>query len=227
MDLGEKIRKARLEAGLSQRQLCGEDITRNMLSLIEHGTAKPSMKTLRCLSQRLGKPISYFLEDGAGDPSELAQSGENLRRAEEALSQGKAIYAAQLLEQVTAPRLLREKLLLFARIPGADLKKISENLPSLDEELLLRAEAALISGDPGRCHTLLDACDDREAPRRLLLMGRLHMAQGDWAKAAACLEAAEEAYPEAIPMLEACFRELGDYKRAYEYACKQKQGGMP
>ena len=43
MELGEKILQARLEAGLSQRQLCGEEITRNMLSLIEHGNAKPSM----------------------------------------------------------------------------------------------------------------------------------------------------------------------------------------
>ena len=27
MELGEKLRSARLEAGLSQRQLCGEEIT--------------------------------------------------------------------------------------------------------------------------------------------------------------------------------------------------------
>ena len=35
MTLGEKIRQARLEAGLSQRQLCGGEVTRNMLSQIE------------------------------------------------------------------------------------------------------------------------------------------------------------------------------------------------
>ena len=40
MELGEKIRQARLEAGLSQRALCGDVITRNMLSQIE--TALPS-----------------------------------------------------------------------------------------------------------------------------------------------------------------------------------------
>ena len=34
MELGQKIRAARLEAGLSQRELCGDIITRNMLSLI-------------------------------------------------------------------------------------------------------------------------------------------------------------------------------------------------
>ena len=222
MDLGEKIRQARLEAGLSQRQLCGEEITRNMLSLIEHGTAKPSMKTLRYLSLQLGKPISYFLEDGAEDPADLIQSSEALRQAAEALEEGKFIYSAQLLEQVSSPLLCREKLLLLSRIPGADLKKISEELPSLDDELLLRSEAALISGDTLRCQQLLDVCEDRETPRWLLLMGKLHIAQSHWSEAAACLEKAEAACPETIPLLEICFRELGDFRRAYEYACKQK-----
>jgi len=58
MELGDKLRQARIEAGLSQRQLCGEEITRNMLSLIENGSAKPSMKTLQYLAGRLGKTVS-------------------------------------------------------------------------------------------------------------------------------------------------------------------------
>ena len=65
MELGEKLRQARMEAGLSQRQLCGDFITRNMLSLIENGSAQPSMDTLRVLSARLGKPMGYFLEEQA------------------------------------------------------------------------------------------------------------------------------------------------------------------
>ena len=65
MELGEKILAARQAAGLSQRQLCGDTITRNMLSQIEHGTAKPSMATLKILAERLGKPMSYFLEEEA------------------------------------------------------------------------------------------------------------------------------------------------------------------
>ena len=63
MELGEKLRLTRLEAGLSQRALCGDEITRNMLSRIENGAARPSMKTLGCLAARLGKPVSYFLEE--------------------------------------------------------------------------------------------------------------------------------------------------------------------
>ena len=63
MALGERIKTARLEKGLSQRQLCGDTITRNMLSLIENGSAKPSMDTLQFLAARLEKPIGYFLEE--------------------------------------------------------------------------------------------------------------------------------------------------------------------
>ena len=65
MELGQKLKQARLDAGLSQRQLCGEEITRNMLSLIENGSARPSMDTLTYLAGRLGKPVGYFLEEDA------------------------------------------------------------------------------------------------------------------------------------------------------------------
>lgn len=63
MEIGQKLKQARLDAGLSQRQLCGNVITRNMLSQIENGSARPSMDTLRYLAGVLGKPISYFLEE--------------------------------------------------------------------------------------------------------------------------------------------------------------------
>lgn len=63
MELGQRIRQARQEAGLSQRQLCQDLITRNMLSQIENGSAKPSMDTLQNLAIRLGRPVGYFLDE--------------------------------------------------------------------------------------------------------------------------------------------------------------------
>jgi transcriptional regulator with XRE-family HTH domain len=65
MELGQRLKQARLASGLSQRQLCGDVITRNMLSQIENGSARPSMDTLRYLASRLEKPMGYFLEDQA------------------------------------------------------------------------------------------------------------------------------------------------------------------
>ena len=65
MELSQKLKQARLDAGLSQKALCGDRITRNMLSQIENGSARPSMDTLRFFADRLGKPISFFLEEQA------------------------------------------------------------------------------------------------------------------------------------------------------------------
>ena len=79
MLLGEKIKAARLEAGLSQRQLCGDVITRNMLSQIENGSAAPSMTTLQYLAGQLGKSVSYFLQEQAVDspnPALMQQARE-------------------------------------------------------------------------------------------------------------------------------------------------------
>ena len=63
MELGKRLKEVRLSLGLSQRELCGDEITRNMLSRIENGSARPSMDTLKYLAARLGKPVSYFLEE--------------------------------------------------------------------------------------------------------------------------------------------------------------------
>ncbi len=58
--IGEKIKEQRLKKGLTQRELAGDKITRNMLSLIESGNASPSIPTLLYISERLGTPIAYF-----------------------------------------------------------------------------------------------------------------------------------------------------------------------
>lgn len=63
MDLGQALRQARLDSGMSQRELCGNKISRNMLSQIENGTAHPSMETLTYLAEKLGKPVGYFLDE--------------------------------------------------------------------------------------------------------------------------------------------------------------------
>ena len=61
--LGEKVREARRELHLTQSALCGDYMTRNMLSRIETGDINPSLETLRFLSERLGVPAGYLLSD--------------------------------------------------------------------------------------------------------------------------------------------------------------------
>ena len=267
MELGEKIRAARLDAGLSQRQLCGDAITRNMLSQIENGAARPSMDTLRYLAERLGRTVSYFLEEEAvTSPNQAAMAQARsafaagnyafaldhlehykapdpvfdpeyhlllalclMELSKQAAAERRLPYAAELLEQAAAagcrtpyytPALERERLLLLAAVSPAPS---AAALPRDDRELLLRAEAALAEKDYSRCAACLDAAWDRETPRWHWLRGEAEFGVNNYHAAAEHYHAAEAALPrESAPRLEACYRELGDFRLAYEYACKQR-----
>lgn len=63
MNIGSKVKQLRVSAGLTQAQLAGEKITRNMLSAIESEKASPSLETLSYLSERLGVPTSFLISD--------------------------------------------------------------------------------------------------------------------------------------------------------------------
>lgn len=61
MNIGEKIKKLRLEKFMTQAELAGNQITRNMLSLIEKGKAVPSLQTLIYLADKLKVSAGYLL----------------------------------------------------------------------------------------------------------------------------------------------------------------------
>ena len=59
--LGRRIKEARLAKKMTQNEVVGNFITRNMLSQIESGTASPSIKTLEYLSQVLEIPVDQLM----------------------------------------------------------------------------------------------------------------------------------------------------------------------
>lgn len=59
--LGARIRKARLEQGLTQEKLAGPEFTKGYVSALERGAVRPSLKALEVFSNRLSIPISDFL----------------------------------------------------------------------------------------------------------------------------------------------------------------------
>jgi transcriptional regulator with XRE-family HTH domain len=61
--LGERLREARVAAGLSQAQLGAPYFTRAHVSAIELGKIRPAMRSLEHIAQKLSKPASYFFED--------------------------------------------------------------------------------------------------------------------------------------------------------------------
>ena len=265
MELGQRIRQARLEKGLSQRQLCGDTITRNMLSLIENGSAKPSMDTLCALAARLDKPVGYFLEESTtfspngecilqartAPPDaalEILKSNQKpdplfdpeyslltalacMRLAEQAIEENRLLLAANYLEQASqagaatvyyTPELEARRLVLCHRAKTDSASALAAQLPDNTSELMLRAQAALEAGDAPRCAALLDAVTHRNA-QWYFLRGEACLQQQQYAAAVPYFQQAEPTLAAAVyPRLELCFRELEDYKHAYEYACKQK-----
>lgn len=63
MNIGRKIKELRTKKLMTQAELAGDVITRNMLSCIENGSAQPSLGTLRHIASKLGVPVGYLLAD--------------------------------------------------------------------------------------------------------------------------------------------------------------------
>lgn len=237
MTLGQRIAQARQEAGLSQRQLAGDAITRNMLSCLEHDTAAPSLATLRYLSERLGKPLSWLLgEDGPSEAVAAFRAGDwrrclerltgaekqwlepiaRLRAAEAAIEEGRMPYALTLLEGLEGsesplfgPELWRKAQILQCRC--GNCSPIPE-----DDALLLQAQTALASGRYADAERYLAARDDR-GPRWEYLMAECRFRTGDYAAAREHYHRCED-HCDVRQRLEICCRELGDYQMAYYYA---------
>ncbi len=258
MDLGGKIKAARLEKGLSQRQLCGEHMTRNMLSQIENGSARPSMKTLGYLAQQLGKPVSYFLEeqsavfpnqqwvnraktalalgdlaemrlalDGFQEPDpqffeerQLLEYHWHVQRAKQALEENmipygvKLLYRALELDGLYITSDLRYRCRVLLGLAGENIR-----LECDTDALLVRARQC---ADPKRRLEILAASDEKDGEDWNRLQADALFTLRRYEEAAAAYRLAQQDM-DTYSKLEICYRELGDYKRAYEYACKQRR----
>lgn len=265
MELGQRLRQARLEAGLSQRQLCADTVTRNMLSQIENGQARPSMDTLCRLAKRLGRPVSFFLGESAEESGNAAclqrayaadaaevpailrdyrapdeandaqryflEASARMTLARRALSRGNTGQAREELAQVRAlgektklytEQTERARILLCYEADADTPQALSSALPTLDTELLLRADAALREQKYDRCIALVQAMETPTAKGRFF-MGEALLAQGKYREAIACYQDAEAEMPLTVyRRLEECYRAVEDYKQAYFYACKQR-----
>ncbi len=78
IDLGKRIKEARIAKKMTQSEVVGTFITRNMLSQIESGAAMPSIKTLEYLSKVLELPITLLVDDESNDPIEALLTAKRL-----------------------------------------------------------------------------------------------------------------------------------------------------
>lgn len=243
MSLGQRILQARQELSLSQRELaqcCG--ITRNMLSVLEHDRALPSLQTLLDLSAALKRSVSWLLEEERGaldafragdyrrclelcrEPDWLTCAAL-LRSAEAALEEDRIPYAVELLERLDGV-FLQDDLFLPEFGRRAALARLRCGLSatvSEDALLTVKARQALEEGRCTDAERYLWAQDDRDEGWHLL-MGKCLMARKAWQEAAEHLLRCGET-GEVCALLETCYRELEDYKLAYYYAKRSLRSG--
>ena len=201
MELGQKIRQVREAAGLSQRQICGDTITRNMLSRIENGSVRPSMTTLTFLAERLNKPVSFFLdEDTVTSPNlermmaaracfksrDYTAAAEQLlsyEEPDETFAWEKNLLLAKCY-LVLAARAIRESRLPYATELLQKAGEAGGNTPYFGPELERERCLLLAQTEAAVC---LPA-DDRE----LLLRAKKALAEDNPARAGNYLDAAED-----------------------------------
>ena len=81
----QRIRQARLEAGLSLRAVAGEEISPTFIHFVERGISRPSRPVLALIARRTGKPIGYFTTQHSDvQPASQDLAGELARAAEHA-----------------------------------------------------------------------------------------------------------------------------------------------
>src|SRR5438045_6834086 len=71
--LGRRIRRIRTDRGMSLAKVVRDDFSRAFLNQVEMGKARPSIRLLRVIAERLGTEVEYLLEGHeAGVERELA-----------------------------------------------------------------------------------------------------------------------------------------------------------
>ena len=290
MNLGEKIKAARLERHMTQKDVVGDYITRNMLSKIENGSATPSVKTLEYLAGALGLPAGYFMTESGGDELtpgcvadarayfkqgqyeaciqvldtleldggyrdevNLLQARAKIGMSKKAMADGRYEEAIRLAREsiqhndrslYVSAAFRTEALLLIARctmdLEGDFSKALDEYQTAYQDQglgefyRLTMAEYHIGQGDMAAAKREMDSIarlSDTSKPVYLMLQGSIELKDKQFEAAAKQLEKAEQLarttgsnyfMSSLYAMLEHCYRELGDYRMAYTYACKQR-----
>jgi tetratricopeptide (TPR) repeat protein len=130
--LGLRIRKARMELGISLAAVAQKDFSRAFLNQIELGRARPSTRTLQIIAERLHRPVEYFLQD-----PEISTTAVELRLAEAAtrLRRGDGETACEMMQELLRKPQLGPELRTRAQIVLAEallkLRMIAEAIEVL------------------------------------------------------------------------------------------------
>jgi len=141
--LGIRIRKARMELGLSLAAVAQSDFSRAFLNQIELGRSRPSTRILQVIAERLHRPVEYFLQDPQNSASalefRLAEAGTRIR-------QGDGERARRLMTELLAlPQIAPELRARAQLVLGEALLKLRA-IPEAIEVLQVAIKASETNG---------------------------------------------------------------------------------
>src|SRR5262249_48286514 len=91
--VGERVRRLRMAAGLSQTELAGGRFSKEYVSQIERGKTRPTTETLAWLAERLDADASFLLS---------GISAADRYRLEAVLARGEALVEQHRYEEAAA-----------------------------------------------------------------------------------------------------------------------------
>lgn len=117
LKIGERIRQARLERGLSQGDLESRTgLLRCYLSRVENGHTEPSLQTLVRLATALDMPLVAFFEEGPNEHSLPSPANAGAATPLPQLSEEQMAFLVQMRQYAGAlTEGNRQKVLLLAR----------------------------------------------------------------------------------------------------------------
>jgi len=81
LNISQKIRYARTEAGLSQKDLAAQlQLSDKAVSSYEVGRAQPGIEVLRDIGQATGRPVTYFIDDEGVEEIDFAVKIKNIEK---------------------------------------------------------------------------------------------------------------------------------------------------
>src|SRR5690242_1269340 len=137
--IGERLKAARTAQGLTQERLAAGIATKGFICQVERNQTTPSLPRLKLLADRLGLPLSYFLE---GEPP--SDSGYVIKAAELAIKAGEARRAVSLLNEIVEDELAADDRANARRLRGLALIALGRRSKGLR---LLQEAAAAAAGD--------------------------------------------------------------------------------
>ncbi|GAA4691897.1 helix-turn-helix domain-containing protein [Nocardioides conyzicola] len=141
--LGERVRTARLRAGLTQAQVAGSQMSVGYISRIESGQRRPDPQLLTAIADALGASVDELLVGVA--PDRVVQLRVQLDHAQLALVTGSVPQALEIVDRILA-------------------EPATEDLPDVEREAsYLRASALEASGDLQSAILLLEDLTEQQS----------------------------------------------------------------